>query len=66
MTWDVDQLAGMDDDQLMGVLRAMQAESERDRLEGQAERDMVTDHNRARIATIRRNLQQVAPRRDSR
>jgi hypothetical protein len=64
MRWDLGQLAGMDDDQLMDVLRAMQAESERDRFEGQAERDRATDHNRARIATIRRNLRQFAPRRD--
>ena len=64
MSWDLDQLAGMDDGQLMDVLRAMQAESERDRFEGQAERDRAADHNRARIATIRRNLRQFAPRRD--
>jgi len=64
VTWDLDQLAGMDDDQLMDVLRAMQAESERDGFEGQADHDRVTDHNLARIATIRRNLRQFAPRRD--
>lgn len=62
--WDLDQLSGMDDEQLMDVLRAMQAESERDRLEGQAERDEAADHIRARIATIRRNVQQFAPRHD--
>ena len=64
MSWDLDQLAGMGDDELMDVLRAMQAESERDRLDGQAGDDKVTDHDRARIATIRRNLQQFVSRRD--
>ena len=65
MSWDLDQLAGMDDGELMDVLRAMQAESERDRLDGQAGNDKATDHDRARIATIRRNLQQFVSRRDA-
>lgn len=63
MKWDLDQLSAMDDDELMDVLRDMQAESERERVEGQADRDEAADHIRARIATIRRNVQQFAPRR---
>ena len=60
MMWDLDQLAAMDDAQLMDVLRAMQAESERGRIE--ADQVATTDHIRARIATLRRNVQRFAPR----
>ena len=56
MKWDLNALSGMDDDQLMDVLRQMQAESERISDEEQAARDEATDYVRAKIATIRRNV----------
>ena len=56
MKWDIDALSRMDDAQLMDVLREMQAESERITGEEQAERDEATDHVRAKIASIRRNV----------
>ena len=65
MTWDLDQLAAMNDEQLMNVLREMQATSERERAAGAEERDEATDHIRARIATIRRNMQQFVDRYES-
>lgn len=55
MKWDLDALAGMDDEQLMDVLRQMQAESERASGEDRP-RDQATDLVRARMATIRRNV----------
>lgn len=61
MMWDLDELAAMDDAQLMDVLRAMQAESERCRATTD-QTIVATDHIRARIATIRRNVQLYAPR----
>ena len=56
MKWDIDTLSRMDDAQLMGVLREMQAESERVTGEEQMVRDEATDHVRAKIAAIRRNV----------
>lgn len=58
MKWDLDTLSRMDDAQLMGVLREMQAESERVTGEEQEARDEATDYVRAKIATIRRNVRQ--------
>ena len=58
MKWDLNSLSTMDDGQLMEVLRAMQAESERAGEGEQAERDEATDYVRAKIATIRRNVRQ--------
>jgi hypothetical protein len=58
MKWDIDTLSRMDDEQLMGVLREMQAESERVTGEEQEVRDEATDYVRAKIATIRRNVRQ--------
>jgi hypothetical protein len=56
MKWDLNALSGMDDEQLMDVLRQMQAESERISDEEQAARDEATDYVRAKLATIRRNV----------
>ena len=56
MKWDLDTLSRMDDAQLMGVLREMQAESERVTGEDQTARDQATDAVRAKLATIRRNV----------
>lgn len=54
MRWDLDTLSSMDDDQLMEVLRQMQAESE---VAFEGDRDHAsTDAVRARIATVRRNV----------
>jgi hypothetical protein len=59
MKWDLDTLSGMDDAQLMQVLREMQAESEAVPEPGAAE---ATDYVRAKIATIRRNVGRFQPR----
>ena len=62
MKWDLDTLSAMDDEQLMEVLRQMQAESE---AAGEAEdgaRDEATDSVRAKIATIRRNVRRFQAR----
>ena len=56
MKWDIDTLSRMDDEQLMDVLREMQAESERITGDERAERDEAADHVRAKIASIRRNV----------
>jgi len=56
MKWDINTLSRMDDGQLMGVLREMQAESETEPEPG--EDDEATDYVRAKIATIRRNVRQ--------
>ncbi len=60
MKWDINTLSRMDDAQLMGVLREMQAESEAARETGEG--DEATDYVRARIATIRRNVGQFQAR----
>jgi hypothetical protein len=60
MKWDINALSTMDDDQLMGVLREMQAQSEAET--DVAEGDEATDYVRARIATIRRNVRQFQAR----
>jgi hypothetical protein len=60
MKWDINALSTMDDDQLMGVLREMQAQSEAET--DAAEGDEATDYVRARIATIRRNVRQFQAR----
>jgi hypothetical protein len=65
MEWEIDDLATMDDDQLMDVLRAMQAASERERLAAARQGAEATDHIRARIATIRRNMQQYVDRHEA-
>jgi len=65
MEWEIDDLAEMDDDQLMDVLRAMQAASERERLAAAEQGAEATDHIRARIATIRRNMRQYVDRREA-
>ena len=56
MKWDINTLSHMDDGQLMGVLREMQAESEAEPEPGA--NDEATDFVRAKIATIRRNVRQ--------
>ena len=58
MKWDIDTLSRMDDEQLMDVLREMQAESERVTGGDQMVRDEATDFVRAKITTIRRNVRQ--------
>jgi hypothetical protein len=61
MKWDINTLSVMDDDQLMGVLREMQAQSDVAGAEG-ADTDEATDYVRAKIATIRRNVRQFQAR----
>ena len=61
MKWDINTLSVMDDDQLMGVLREMQAQSEVAGAEGE-DADEATDYVRAKIATIRRNVRQFQAR----
>ena len=61
MKWDINTLSVMDDDQLMGVLREMQAQSEVAGPEGE-DADEATDYVRAKIATIRRNVRQFQAR----
>ena len=56
MKWDLNTLSRMDDEELMGVLREMQAESEAAGDAGGGEADEATDYVRAKIATIRRNV----------
>jgi len=59
MKWDLDSLSRMDDAQLMGVLREMQAESEALGDDSSAETDpdrTSTDYVRAKIAAVRRNV----------
>ncbi len=57
MKWDLNQLSHMDDKELMGVLREMQAESER--LAGEEPvADPAADAMRAKLDTIRRNVRQ--------
>jgi hypothetical protein len=60
MKWDLNTLSRMDDAQLMGVLREMQAESEAAPEPG-ADGE-TTDYVRAKIATIRRNVGQFQAR----
>jgi hypothetical protein len=62
MKWDIDTLSRMDDDQLMDVLRQMQADSERLSTDEQAAEDVATDYVRAKLATIRRNVRGVQAR----
>jgi hypothetical protein len=62
MKWDLNTLSRMDDGELMGVLREMQAESEAVGDAGGAEADEATDYVRAKIATIRRNVGQFQAR----
>ncbi len=64
MKWDVNTLSQMDDAQLMGVLREMQAESEATPEQGDGGDD-ATDYVRAKIATIRRNVRQFQTRHQS-
>jgi hypothetical protein len=61
MKWDLNTLSGMDDAQLMEVLREMQAETERSE-DDEAERDEANDYVRAKLATIRRNVRQFQAR----
>jgi len=58
MKWDINTLSHMDDGQLMGVLREMQAQSEAEPGIELGEEDEATDYVRAKIATIRRNVRQ--------
>jgi hypothetical protein len=60
MKWDINSLSTMDDEQLMGVLREMQAQSEAE--DDTPEGDEATDYVRAKIATIRRNVRQFQAR----
>jgi hypothetical protein len=60
MKWDINTLSSMDDEQLMGVLREMQAQSEAEA--GAPDGDEATDYVRAKIATIRRNVRQFQAR----
>ncbi len=62
MKWDIDTLSAMTDDELMGVLREMQAQSEAVAEDG-AEAGDDTDYVRAKIATIRRNVRRFQDRR---
>jgi hypothetical protein len=62
MKWDLNTLSRMDDGELMGVLREMQAESEAAGDAGGGEADEATDFVRAKIATIRRNVRQFQAR----
>jgi len=55
MKYDLNNLSRMNDEQLMEVLREMQAESERIKEEGPVE-DPATDYLRAKLATIRKNV----------
>jgi len=57
MKWDLNQLSRMDDQELMEVLREMQAESERIAAE-EPEADPAADAVRAKLDTIRRNVRQ--------
>jgi hypothetical protein len=57
MKWDLNQLSQMDDQELMEVLRQMQAESERIAAE-EPESDPAADAVRAKLDTIRRNVRQ--------
>jgi len=61
MKWDINTLSVMDDDELMGVLREMQAQSEVASADGE-DADEATDYVRAKIATIRRNVRQFQAR----
>jgi hypothetical protein len=61
MKWDLNTLSQMDDGELMGVLREMQAESEAAPEPAQGD-DEATDYVRAKIATIRRNVRQFQAR----
>ena len=63
MKWDLNTLSQMDDGELMGVLREMQAESEAEPVAGES--DEATDYVRAKIATIRRNVRQFQTRHPS-
>jgi hypothetical protein len=57
MKYDINHLATMNDEQLMDVLKEMQAESERLKDEEPAG-DPATDYLRAKLATIRKNVRQ--------
>ncbi len=57
MKWDLNQLSRMDDQELMEVLREMQAESERIAA-SEPEEDPAADAVRAKLDTIRRNVRQ--------
>jgi hypothetical protein len=61
MKWDINSLSRMDDAELMGVLREMQAQSEAEEQSGRDD-DEATDYVRAKIATIRRNVRQFQAR----
>jgi hypothetical protein len=61
MKWDLNTLSQMNDEELMEVLREMQAESEAEPAPGASD-DADTDYVRARIATIRRNVRQFQAR----
>ena len=65
MKWDLNTLSQMDDGQLMGVLREMQAESEAAPESRATSDDEATDYVRAKIATIRRNVRQFQTRHPS-
>jgi hypothetical protein len=56
MKWDLDKLSEMGDEELMGVLREMQRESERIADENERGDDAATDALRRKLATIRRNV----------
>jgi hypothetical protein len=62
MKWDINTLSRMDDAELMGVLREMQAQSEAGEQDGEVGDDEATDYVRAKIATIRRNVRQFQAR----
>jgi hypothetical protein len=62
MKWDIDALSRMDDEQLMDVLREMQAESERLAADAESPSHEATDAVRAKLAVIRRNVSRFQAR----
>lgn len=64
MKWDINTLSRMSDEELMQVLREMQAESEAVVAGDEPDDGEATDYVRARIATIRRNVRQFQVRQE--
>jgi len=62
MKWDINTLSRMSDEELMQVLREMQAESEAVVAGDEPDDGEATDYVRARLATIRRNVRRYQVR----